>query len=65
VSHETFAQQVADDDQHDPHLDDRRDPDDEDEDDFDCFYIAAEGVCGAAGSEDCEFRCPYREDFGL
>lgn len=28
---------------------------------FDC-HMDREGHCGAAGSEDCEFECPYRRD---
>lgn len=34
--------------------------DDEDEEDFDCHADFTTGYCGAAGSEDCEFECPYR-----
>lgn len=36
-------------------LDDER----EYEDEFDC-HMGPGGYCGAAGSEDCEFECPYR-----
>lgn len=28
---------------------------------FDC-HMMHDGSCGAAGSEDCEFECPYRRD---
>jgi hypothetical protein len=28
---------------------------------FDC-HMGPDGLCGAAGSEDCEFECPYRRD---
>lgn len=35
--------------------------DDELEDFFDCLMMR-DGSCGAAGSEDCEFECPYRRD---
>jgi hypothetical protein len=28
---------------------------------FDC-HMDRNGHCGAAGSEDCEFECPYRRD---
>lgn len=28
---------------------------------FDC-HMGRSGHCGAAGSEDCEFECPYRRD---
>jgi hypothetical protein len=28
---------------------------------FDC-HMDRSGHCGAAGSEDCEFECPYRRD---
>lgn len=31
------------------------------EDFFDC-HMDRNGQCGAAGSEDCEFECPYRRD---
>lgn len=31
----------------------------EDEEYFDCGYIPGEG-CTMAGSEDCDFECPYR-----
>jgi hypothetical protein len=31
----------------------------EEEWDFDC-HMGSSGVCGAAGSEECEFECPYR-----
>lgn len=36
--------------------------DDFDKDDF--FYCAMDrtGSCGKAGSEECEFQCPYRAD---
>lgn len=42
----------------DHYVDDDFDPDDED--DFDCFMDPSTGLCGAAGSEDCEFECPHR-----
>jgi hypothetical protein len=50
----------------DPHFDDFNDQlDDEIELDeyeaFDC-HMDRSGHCGAAGSEDCEFECPYRRD---
>jgi len=32
----------------------------EDEDDFDCGFIPSDG-CLLAGSEDCDFECPYRD----
>lgn len=39
---------------------------DDDEDEFgftfDCHLDPTSGLCGAAGSEDCEFDCPYRAD---
>ena len=31
------------------------------EEDFDC-HMGPDGYCGAAGSEDCEFECPYRRE---
>ena len=34
---------------------------DDEEDFFDC-YMGPSGSCGAAGSEQCEFECPYRRD---
>ena len=34
------------------------DEDDEFELDFDC-HMGRDGLCGAAGSEQCEFECPY------
>ena len=33
----------------------------EDDDFFDC-HMGRSGVCGKAGSEECEFECPYRAD---
>ena len=33
----------------------------EDEWEFDC-HMGRDGLCGAAGSEECEFECPYRAD---
>jgi hypothetical protein len=33
--------------------------DDAEENFFDC-HMGPDGYCGAAGSEDCEFDCPYR-----
>ena len=44
-------------DREDPFFDD--DDPDEEEDFFDC-HMGPGGYCGAAGSEDCEFECPYR-----
>lgn len=32
---------------------------DEQEFEFDC-HMDKDGYCGMAGSEDCEFECPYR-----
>jgi hypothetical protein len=42
-----------------PCFDDFGDGDGDDEHEFDC-HMDASGYCGAAGSEDCEFECPYR-----
>ena len=30
-------------------------------DEFDC-HMGRDGLCGKAGSEECEFECPYRAD---
>lgn len=35
--------------------------DDEDEEYFDCA-MDRPGACGKAGSEECEFECPYRAE---
>lgn len=35
---------------------------DDDELEFDCGWSPASGGCSMAGSEDCDFECPYRED---
>jgi len=34
--------------------------DDFDEDDFECGFIPGDG-CLMAGTEDCDFECPYRD----
>lgn len=34
--------------------------DEQDEEEFDC-HLGADGQCGAAGSEDCDWNCPYRD----
>jgi len=36
--------------------------DDTDEDEFESFdcHMDRRGACGKAGSEECEFECPYR-----
>lgn len=34
------------------------DPDEEDEDYLDC-HMGPDGLCGKAGSEECDFECPY------
>ncbi len=39
---------------------DAGDPYNEDDDDFDCG-MDKHGACGKAGSEECEFECPYNE----
>lgn len=36
--------------------------DGDDLDDFDCHLDPTTGLCGAAGSEDCEFECPHRTE---
>lgn len=45
------------------HLDDCMDDDCdfEDEWEFDC-HMGPDGLCGAAGSEDCDFECPVMAD---
>lgn len=30
---------------------------------FDCGYDSTTGICSKAGSEECEFECPYRDKF--
>ncbi len=36
---------------------------DDDEDPvFDCGWTPEVGGCSLAGSEDCDFECPYRDD---
>jgi len=32
----------------------------DDEEEFDC-HLGPDGQCGAAGSEDCDWNCPYRD----
>lgn len=34
--------------------------DNEDEDEFDC-HLDQHGSCDLAGTEECEFECPYRD----
>jgi hypothetical protein len=34
--------------------------DEEEEEEFDC-HLGADGQCLAAGSEDCDWNCPYRD----
>jgi len=34
--------------------------DDDEEPDFDC-HMGDDGFCGKAGSEECDFDCPYRD----
>jgi hypothetical protein len=50
------------DDCYDDSYDDPDDFDDEfaDEPDFDCGFIPSDG-CLLAGTEDCDFECPYRD----
>ena len=33
-------------------------PDDDDEDEFDC-HMGRDGSCGLAGTEECDWECPY------
>lgn len=35
--------------------------DDEENEEFDCGFVTGEG-CSMAGSEDCDFECPYRDN---
>jgi hypothetical protein len=37
------------------------DEDDGEEDEFDC-HRTGDGGCELAGTEECEFECPYREE---
>lgn len=47
---------------HEPEYE-RDEADDGDEEfEFDCFLDPSTGLCGAAGSEDCEFECPYNAE---
>lgn len=39
---------------------DERDEDDPDEPEFDCGFVPGHG-CQLAGTEDCDFECPYRD----
>jgi hypothetical protein len=45
---------------------DQDEPDDEPDEyeDFDC-HMHGDGQCGAAGSEECDFECPYMRDIRL
>lgn len=36
------------------------DDDEPDEDEFDCGFVVGEG-CAMAGTEDCDFDCPWRD----
>ncbi|GAC1640125.1 MAG: hypothetical protein NVS9B14_21530 [Candidatus Acidiferrum sp.] len=40
---------------------------DEEEDEFESFdcHRDSHGYCGKAGSEECEFDCPYNRMFGV
>lgn len=37
------------------------DPDEEDGDYLDC-HMGPDGLCGKAGSEECDFECPYMDE---
>ena len=39
----------------------------EEEDEFEYFdcHMDKHGACGKAGSEECEFECPYRRSRGI
>ncbi len=39
--------------------DDEDFPEEDEEETFDC-HLGRDGVCGKAGSEECDFECPYR-----
>lgn len=44
-----------------PCIDDLEEPEGfEEEDQFDCG-MGRDGLCGKAGSEECDFECPYRD----
>lgn len=43
--------------------DDFTDDEDDGWDDLNCQWMPGTGQCMAAGSEDCDFECPYRDDY--
>lgn len=47
-------------------LEDYEDDADDEEDEFDCHAMFSRSGkfigCGAAGSEECDFQCPYRSE---
>lgn len=51
----------ANDNRNDDLPDDDNEYDAEDEFEFDCHLDPESGQCGAAGSEECDFECPYRD----
>lgn len=44
-----------------PAYDFSSDEDEDNEPEFDCGFIPEEGMCMKAGSEECDFECPYSE----
>ncbi len=38
------------------------DYEDDEDPDFDCGWTPEGGGCSLAGTEDCDFECPYRDD---
>ena len=43
-------------------VDDGGEFEDGDEDDMMSCHLGLDGYCGAAGSEYCDFECPFRDD---
>ncbi len=39
------------------------DDDDDDEYEFDCGFYPGAGTCSKAGSEECDWDCPYRQQY--
>jgi hypothetical protein len=55
---------MTDQDAYDHYDQDKRDDELDEYDEFDC-HMSADGQCGAAGSEECDFECPYMRDVRL
>ncbi len=69
MSSDTFPSEPDEDDLYDDHYDEYNDyGDDDDESDIDnCsgFFDHGVFVCMAAGSEDCDWECPFSRDIGM